>query len=91
MPMTHVIIPPVLNDIILGLIFANPFEGLTTFAAMFVDSVATVKAMSEIITRVVEPSSPTSKTGSLIANPKITNGSRSHRDSNKRKEGHRCW
>jgi hypothetical protein len=72
MPMKHVIIPPVLNDINLGLIFANPFAGLTTFAAMFVESVATVIAINEIITVVVDPSLPTSSTGSPIALPKIT-------------------
>ena len=41
----HVMIPPVLNDIFRGLRFANPFAGLTTFAAMFVESVAMVIAI----------------------------------------------
>ena len=52
--------------------FENPFAGLTTFAAMFVDRVAMVNAMSAMTTANVEPSCPTSSIGSEITLLKIT-------------------
>ena len=66
-------IPPVLKEMFRGLIFAKPFAGLTTLAAMFVESVATVNAIKEITTAVVEPSFPTSSIGSQIALPIYNN------------------
>ena len=71
-PIIQVIMPPILNEIFRGLRFANPFAGLTTFAAMFVESVAIVSAIKAMTMAVVEPSLPTSKMGSQIALPKIT-------------------
>jgi hypothetical protein len=40
MPTTPVISPPILNEIARGARLAKSFAGLTTFAAMFTDSVA---------------------------------------------------
>ena len=51
---------------------ANPFAGLTTFAARFVESVASSSASIEITTTGFDPSIPTSWTGSQIASPKTT-------------------
>ncbi len=64
--------PPVLNEIFRGMRFAKPFAGLTTLAAIFVERVATVNAIRAMTTAVVEPSLPTSSTGSQIALPKMT-------------------
>ena len=72
MPIMQVMMPPVLNDIFRGMRFAKPFAGLTTFAAMFVERVATVNAINAMTTAVVEPSLPMSTIGSQIALPKIT-------------------
>ena len=82
--MTQVIIPPVLNEIFRGIKFENPFAGLTTFAAMFVDRVAMVNAMSATTTVAVE--------GYGIRNRRTKNNDRSgcHGYTDEREERHRC-
>ncbi len=68
-PSTAVIIPPVRNEIRRGDRLEKSLAGLTTFAAIFVESVATDKATSEKATTGNEPIFATSFTGSQIASP----------------------
>ena len=63
---------PVLKLITLGAMFENPLAGLTTLAAMFVESVAIVSATIETATTHGAPSRPTSATGSGTASPNTT-------------------
>jgi hypothetical protein len=74
MPMTAVIMPPVLNEMYFGARFEKSNEGETTFAAMFVEIWAiTIMIIARIRTRGRLPASCVmSATGSQTASPKTT-------------------
>src|SRR6185295_426002 len=70
-PMIAVIIPPMRNEMRFGSRFEMSFAGLTTFAAIFVVSVATESMTSEMMITGTEPSFATTLTGSQIVSWKM--------------------
>src|SRR5258708_34650307 len=72
MPMTAVIIAPVLKLIALGLTFEKSWAGGTMLAAMFVVSVATMRPAIEITIVRGPPTFVSSVIGSPMRCPKIT-------------------
>src|ERR1700719_40884 len=72
MPTTPVIKPPVRNEIRLGRKLEKSFDGETTFAATFVFSVATVRAIKATNATSGWLNFPSSTTGSQIGAPNST-------------------
>ena len=71
MPRPAVIIAPIRKVTFWGDTLMKTCAGLTTFAAMLVESVATERASSEMTTAKPPPILPSSTVGSQIASPKM--------------------